>query len=305
MTGAPTTARWPLAEGAVLLAVALACTAFQLWLPTTHVAEADYQQLAQVLLQEAKPGDVVLLYPWWTERARLYVPDGLTVVGFQGSNGDALEQYQRVWVLAEPDLPRSDVGDFMKVFGPRRTELGAERRFGHLSLRLFANGRYRPLTFSARELLAQSQVYLEGPDGAKTPCAWNGTAHTCPGGRVVQPEWHEVHFQPRRCLRFDAPGGPTKLVLELPPVPASDTVVLSTGYTWERGSYKEGVTASDVGLEVDGIVTPLTLPTGVETLQRIERANVPAGARVRAFLKSANPTARETCLELYGYGRGS
>lgn len=306
MTGAvDESSRWPLAEGAVLLAVALACTAFQLWLPSTHVEESEYQQVAQVLAQEAKPGDVVLLYPWWTERARIYVPDGLPVVGFQGSDGEALEQHPRIWLLAEPGLPRSDVGELMKVFGPQRTEVGSERRFGHLSLRLFTNGRYRPLSFSASELLPRAQVYLEQPDGTRTACTWNGSGHACPGGKLVAVEWHEVHFQPRRCLRFDAPGGPTKLVVELPPVPASDTVVMFSGYTWEHGSFKEGVTPSDLGLEVNGIVSPLTLPTGLETLQRLERQGVPEGARVRAFIQSANPAARETCLEIYGYGPGS
>jgi protein phosphatase len=34
---------------------------FQLWLPSTHVAESDYQAVAQTLSNEQQPGDVVLL----------------------------------------------------------------------------------------------------------------------------------------------------------------------------------------------------------------------------------------------------
>ena len=74
----------------MVLVVAIVCLGFQLWVPSTHVAEADYQAMANVLAAERQPGDVVLLAPWWTERARIHVPEGLPVVGFQGSDGEAL-----------------------------------------------------------------------------------------------------------------------------------------------------------------------------------------------------------------------
>lgn len=296
--------RWPLVEGAVVLAVAVWALGFQLWLPSTHVDEADYQAVAKVLAAEAQPGDVVLLHPWWTERARIYVPEGLPVVGHLFSDGDDLVQHPHVWVLAQPRQPRSDEGSFEARFLPSRTEVGAARSFGNLSLRLFTNGRHRPLVFSARALLPQLKVYLEGPDGARQDCPWDGAnAHRCPSGRVVQAEWHEVHFEPRPCLRFDAPGGATKLVVELPPVPAADEAVLHTGYTWERGSFIQGVSASTVVLEVNGQATAVALPPGLETRQTVQQLNVPAGARVRAWIQADNPTARETCLEVYGYGR--
>ena len=106
-------------EGLTLFAVALGCLLFQLWLPTTHVAEADYQAVASVLNAERQPGDVVLLAPWWTERARIYVPEGIPVVGYQGSEGDALERSARIWVLAQPSQPYAGLGAFEEAFsGP-------------------------------------------------------------------------------------------------------------------------------------------------------------------------------------------
>jgi hypothetical protein len=295
--------RWPLVEGTVALAVALFALAFQLWLPSTHVAEADYQAVAQVLAREAQPGDVVLLHPWWTERARIYVPDGLPVVGHLFSDADDLVQHPRIWVLDQPRLPRSDQSGFARKFLPSRAPVGEARDFGNLRLTLYANGRYRPLAFSAKVLLPQLSVYLEELDGARQPCPWTGTAHRCPNGKVVTAEWHEVHFEPRPCLRFDPPGGPTKLVVELPPVPAADEVVLHTGLTWERAAYKDGVTDVEVGLEVNGRVTPLTVPKGVEARWTVQQQGVPEGAKVRAWVQAQNAHARELCLEVYGYRR--
>ena len=257
-----------------------------------------------MLSAEAQPGDVVLLHPWWTERARIYVPEGLPVVGHQFSDGD--------------DLPAAParVGARSTAAAPRRRgrlRAGASRRpapswaasaaSATCRCACITNGRHRPLVFSAKALLPSLQVYLEGPDGTRQACPWTGTAHRCPNGKVVSAEWHEVHFEPRPCLRFDAPGGPTKLVVELPPVPAADEVVLHTGYTWERGAFVQGVTASEVGLEVNGRTTTVTLPPGAETRYTTQQLAVPEGARVRAWLQSANPNARELCLEVYGYGR--
>jgi hypothetical protein len=291
--------RWRLAEGALLAAVAVGCLAFQLWLPTTHVAEADYAAVAQVLEREAQPGDALLLAPWWTERARHFVPARVPVVGYQGSDADDLEASPRVWVLAEPDLPRAGLDRFQAAFGPGRTEVGQERRFGPLSLRLFANGRHRPIAFSSEDL-PSAQVYLEQPDGARVPCPWDGRAARCPTNQTVALEWHEVRFRPLHCLRLDAPGGPARLVVEFPRGPAASGVKVLAGYPGELAT-RTDATDSTVGLEVDGVVTPLPVPRGVERLHQVERGPIPAGATVRVWVQSDNPFLRQLCVVVEGF----
>ncbi len=304
MSGAPREGRWALAEGAALFLVALGALAFQLWIPGTHVAEADYRAVASVLEQEAQPGDVVLLFPWWTERARIDMPSRIPVVGYQGSDGDDLLHHPRIWLLSEPRLPGSKEGAFETAFSPGRAPVGSERRFGNLSLRAYTNGRYRPLAFSAMAGLGGAQVYLEEPGGARRACAWNGRAHQCPNGKSVAVEWHEVHFRPLRCLRLDAPGGATRLVMELPPVPAADSVVVEAGYIGERAADQRGsVTDSQLTLEVNGSPTGLLLPAGVERVHRLDHPAVPAGATVRLSLQSDNAQGREVCAVLDGFTR--
>lgn len=296
--------RWRLAEGVALLAVALGAIVFQLVVPTTHVAEADYRAVAAVLEQEAQVGDVVLLFPWWTERARLYLPQRLPIVGYLGSERDDLTHHPRVWVLGEPRLPRSDAGGFEAAFLPGRTPLGSERRFGNLSLRAYTNGRFRPLAFSAIASIEEASVSLEEPNKASRPCPWNGRAHQCPNGKAVAVEWHEVHFRPLRCLRLDAPGGATRLVVELPPAPAADAVVVEAGYIGERAADPRGsVTDSQITLEVNGTPMILSIPAGVERLHHLEHPAIPAGARVRLSLQSDNAQGREICAVLDGYSR--
>lgn len=300
---AATVSRWPLAEGVVVATVALGALLFQLWLPSTHVDEADYLAVARVLEQEARPGDVVLLAPWWTERARLYVPPGLPVVGHQHSDGEALEAHPRIWVLSQPRLPRSGRSAFQAAFGPGRTPDGAAHRFGNLALQRYLNGRHRPVVFDGVEALPRARVALESADGQRQACSPGGPAHRCPNGRTVAAEWHEVAFAPYRCLRLDAPQAGTRLVVEYPEVPASDALVLEGGFLWDRSAYVDGVSDAELRLEVDGEAAALPLPRGVERMHRLERGGTREGAVVRVSLTAPNPNAREVCVVLRGHRR--
>ncbi len=288
---------------ALVLGVALVCLGFQLWLPSTHVEEKDYLEVARVLAAEAQPGDAVLLAPWWTERARIYVPPNLDVVGYQGSELDDLELHPRVWVLSEPRLPRADDPGFYEKFAPSRTAVGQLRAFGNLRLQLFTNGRYRPITFSANQLLPQSQVYLESPDGQRQGCQWDGQrSWRCPNSQVLV-EWREIVFAPHHCIRFWPPGGPSKLVLELPPVPASASLGLRAGLTWDKGYYHEPkLTPVELGVEVDGqVATTLTVPVFQPGVKKAQTGPVHEGARVRVTSQAQNAESRELCIELYGF----
>ncbi len=288
-------------EGIFLVAVAALCLVFQLWLPTTHVAESDYQSVAQVLFAEQQQGDVVLLAPWWTERARIFAPEGLPVVGYQGSDSDSLERYGRIWVLAQPHQPNAGMGDFEKAFSASRTAIGAERRFGNLSVRLYQNGRHRPVVVDAAQLIGagQAQVYLESPDGNRQPCSFTGAAYRCGNGKIVGKEWHEVHFAPYTCVKLEAPGGANRVVVEFT-APAADSSSLSAGYIWEYGAYREGITPTSVTLEVNGQAQSMELPVGDELMHRLEGPALTEGSRVRILLRSQNPTGRVVCAVMTG-----
>src|SRR3982751_1360850 len=97
----------PFFEGLAIAAVAIVCAAFQLRLPTQLPNDGEYAEVEKVLAAEGQTGDVLLLYPWWAEKGRLVAPAHMQVVGYQVSDGDDLELHPRVWVLAQPDLPRA------------------------------------------------------------------------------------------------------------------------------------------------------------------------------------------------------
>jgi len=263
-------------------------------MPTRAVDAADYEAVAQVLASEVRPGDVVLLHPWWTERARIFLPPGIPVVGYQGSDQDSLELFARVWVLSQPRMGSE--------YETKNLKVGPARDFHHLRLQLFENKQYRSPTWDARMSLAKAKVFVEAPDGARTDCRWDGRAHRCPNGAEVAIEWHEVKFQPRQCIKLYPPGGPSKLVAEFPPVPAFAAVGLRAGLTWDRGFFHmPELTPVELGINVNGnATTSLTIPVGVEGWLAADGPAVPDGATLQVWSRSANPAYRELCFELYG-----
>lgn len=262
------------AELAALVLVALWALWFQLRLPSRLPTEDEDRQVSQVLAAEARPGDVLLLQPWWTERARLFAPRSLPVVGYQGSVADPLTDSQRIWVLSQPDLPRGIDPGFEEKFLPQRTRIGDERTFGHLHLSLYQNGRYRPSLFAGIDSIAKAHVYVEQPNGSRVACPWDGTAHRCPLRDLhVGAEWHAIDFVPLHCLWLHPPGGDAQLVVEFPDTPHGETLELRGGMIWDRG-YFHGDDYSSTGLVALGgngqRLASMEFPTGLISLQRAQ-----------------------------------
>jgi hypothetical protein len=299
-------------ELGALLLVALACLVFHFRLPGRLPSEADYQRVAGWLRAEARPGDAVLLFPWWTERARLYLPPELPVYGYLGSDGDNLRAHPRVWVLGQPDLPRSDEGDFLAAFLPGRTVQGETRREGPLALTLYTNGRYRPHRFVASEAYARARVYLESPDGTRRDCPFDGRAHRCPGPPYlyVAPEWHEIRYEPRHCLWMHAPGGPERLVAEFDGVPGGTQLRLEGGIIFEH-AFPKAPHLSTVHMAVEDVgsrepLLEVSQPPGLEGVQKAWRELPPGGPRtVRVWVQADNADTRQVCLDVFALGEAT
>jgi hypothetical protein len=287
-----------LLELLLFVLAALFALQFDLRLPGRVPDDGDYRQVAEVLAREAQGQDAVLLHPWWTERARLFLPEQLPVVGYLGDEADPLERYQRIWVLAQDGLPIARNGRFEERFSPRREKL-SERRFGRLTLALYKNGDYRPTLFSATESWNQARVYLERPDGQRVECPSDGVQFRCPGAEPVGAQWHEVLYKPERCLYVHPPGGDTRLVVEFASVPAG-ALRLQAGIIWEHAwLHSEGLTPFNAVAEIPAgpELARVQIPVGGEGYRSAEAA-LAAPTPVRAWVQSTNEHDRQACLEL-------
>ncbi len=280
--------------------VAVLALGFQAWLPRVLPRSSDERAVAEVLGREAQPGDVVLLHPWWTDRARLFLPAGLPISGYLGGDGDALLEHPRIWVLAQPKLPRTPEASFAREFLPNRTLLGAERHFGPYVLGLYRNGRARTVRFSAVEALTSASAALDVPGTARAPCAREGAAFRCPGGARVEASWHEVLYRPSHCLFVVPPGGPAAAEVTFDNVPAAGTLRFEAGIVWEhawkRGNGLTPLQASLVDADSGATLASLSVKPGQEGFLVAE---VPGGARrLRLRVQSDNAHEREACLVL-------
>jgi hypothetical protein len=282
------------------LLVAVLALGFQAWLPRVLPKEADGRAVADVLQREAEPGDVVLLHPWWTDRARLFLPPGLPITGYMGDETDALLEHPRIWVLAEPELPRTPEATFAAGFLPGRTRLGPERRFGPYASNLHRNGRARPVRFSAAEALQAASVAVDTQGSAPVPCVSDGTTFRCPGGTRADASWHEVFYRPSRCLFVIPPGGPGAVELTFDGVPPAAALRLEAGIVWEHawkhGSNLTPLQATLHDADTGAPLASLTLPPGKEGFVVAETKGGPRRLRLR--VQSDNAHEREACLVL-------
>jgi hypothetical protein len=302
----PAFPRLAAAQGAGFLAVALLGLGFQLWLPRVLPQPGDDRAVAEVLATEARPGDVVLVHPWWTERARLFLPPGVPLVGYLGDEGDPLDEHPRVWVLSQPRLPFTPESGFWRAFLPGRTELAAERRLGPYRLGLYSNGRARPVLLSAAEALGAASAEVDLPGQGPVACVHEGEGFRCPGGARVEASLHEVLYQPARCLFIVPPGGPGSVEVTLPGVPPAARLRFEAAIVWEH-AWKHGPHLTPLNAQLSDATTGTPLATLVVSpgTEGFVATEVPGGPdRLRLRVRSDNAHERETCIRLRALGPG-
>jgi hypothetical protein len=288
------------APALALVLVALFGLGFQLQLPRAFPSDADYRGVASALVAARAPGDVVLLHPWWTERARLFLPADLPVVGYLGDTADDLLAHPRIWVLANEHLPRTPDADLRRNFLPDRTPAGEPRRFGPLTLTPYRNGRARSIVLSVVDAFDRLEVTVEGAGAAPVPCQRSGTRLTCPFDATVEVAWHEVLYQPVRCLFIVPPSGGRSLAVHLPGAPAAEALLIEAGITWEHAWIPD---RADVQLHLDSPAGALHLrvPGGHEGFVRGETpSSAPGPWTLR--VQTANPHDRQLCVRLRALG---
>jgi hypothetical protein len=288
------------APALALVLVALFGLGFQLLLPRAFPSDSDYRGVASALVAARAPGDVVLLHPWWTERARLFLPADLPVVGYLGDTADDLLAHPRIWVLANEHLPHTPDADLRRNFLPDRTPAGEPRRFGPLTLTPYRNGRARSIVLSVVDAFDRLEVTVEGAGAAPVPCQRSGARLTCPFDATVEVAWHEVLYQPVRCLFIVPPSGGRALAVRLPDAPAAEALLIEAGITWEHAWVPD---RADVQLHLDSPAGALHLrvPGGHEGFVRGETpSSAPGPWTLR--VQTANPHDRQLCVRLRALG---
>jgi hypothetical protein len=188
----------PVLEAAIFLASLLYALIFWARLPGELPSDADYRALFAAMEQQGRPGDAFTVLPYWAQRARTYV-HGIAFVAYPAlaSEPDA-ERYTRLWVIAQPDLPRSDAAESLRALDQKLERVGEPRRFGPLLLALYQPHPGRAGTYDFREHVADAQTSIAG---------------------APRLEWREFDYLPRRCIQ--APPGAAQVTFSYAGVPVS------------------------------------------------------------------------------------
>jgi len=295
----------------ILVGVALWALHFHLTLPGRLATEEDWQALAATLSREVQPGDVVMLHPWWTDRARLHLPGSVELLGDPRAADRDLLASPRIWLVSQPRLPRASTRAFLRIFEVDRLPEGPPRAFGQLELTLYRNQRARPLRFDAGPALPHARVWIDDPGtGQRVPCRRTREGFRCPGSPTfsVFEGWHELDFAPTRCIWLPPPGGARRLVLEFSGLPPEGTLHLQGGLVGEHAAQRgRELTPVHFGVErVDG--TPLlehTLPPGTGGQVHLTHHQGSGDRTLRLWSQSDRAERRSLCLRLRAFGNAT
>jgi hypothetical protein len=154
---------------------------------------------------------------------------------------------------------------------------------------------------SAIDAFDRLEVSVEDPSGTSPqPCQRTGSRVQCPFDASVEIAWHEVLYQPVRCLFVLPPTGGRTLSLRLPEAPAADALSLEAGITWEH-AWLAGRTDVQLTLESPAGVLHLRIPGAHEGFVHGEGPATAAGPWTLR-LTTANTQDRQVCVRLRALG---
>jgi hypothetical protein len=286
---------------AVEITALLAATFFALlyWvrLPSRLPSPEDYQSAQHELLATSHPGDALAVLPYWADRAKLYA-HGFPVVALPNLANEDVERYPRLFVLAQPDLPRSAAGTELAALEHKLTRVSGPKRYGPLSLSL-----YQPRPGHEASLDVTSQIERAQVSVGAESCGPIAGGFQCPRGTWdhVRAEWHEFSFLPRRCL-WAQPAGAEPLVITFDQVPLRSEIHGAMGLI---GATDGGSGAVELAIDIDE-VPALTLllmsdDPGFHPFEGRFPQLGPGGHRVTFRISSPSPVRHPFCFDAVAY----
>ena len=285
---------------AILGAIAFALV-FWARLPGRLPSEADYLAVQKTLTAEVQPGDGVALVPFWADRGKLFL-HGLPIVALPDLEADA-ERYPRLWLLAQPELPRSDAARTLRALDERLVPRGEARRFGPLSLSLYEPRPGRAATLDLTAHLAEAEVSIGG--SSPVACVRAGNGFQCPRGgwNHVAPEWHEFDELPRRCL-WAHPVGEEPLSIAFAQAPIHGGLRGGFGLVGQAALLPNAAPV-DLAVRIDGaLVASLELAPGDPGWHPFELDLPGLAGRSHALaleVTSPNPGMRHFCVDAVAF----
>lgn len=215
--------------------LALACTVggglgsagFYAQRALSRPAAEDYENAAAWVRGHLRPGDGVIVRPFWAERMSEYLEEEHPVYIRHAADED-LDRYQRLLVVTVfdgHDTLESDLG--ASFAPPAETET-----FGPIRAAIRTALAPMPVVFDAREELAGAHVSMRA-EGQTTPCPKRGDRHECgQEWNRVSPETLFIGGGHRPCI-WAHPVSGKLLTIAFPAARIGEELVIRAGLTGE------------------------------------------------------------------------
>jgi hypothetical protein len=205
---------------AVVATTALVSILFWLRLPSRLPTDADYEKANELIASQLKPGDIIVLAPFWAQRGRQFLTAAPTYAGYD-LEGDKYPGTHRQWLVALADAPRVSLSEIRETLLGRGSSAGAGQRIGGLWVEPFAIEGPKSL-YSFLDHADDALVTIGGSRNEVCRDLPRGL-HQCSHGdwNRVQAGWHEMDERPVHCVWAHPVGqDPVQITYRDVPIPA-------------------------------------------------------------------------------------
>lgn len=273
--------------------------------PTAAQVEAG----AARIRAEHRPGDLILLQPFYATRAREYLGD-LHPLAVRDPLAEDFDRHPRVWVLGLFGAGEALRADFRAAhFDLVRSDTPAPG----VTVDLYENQDRAEVVYDFRARLKDARVYHEN-GATRTECAkWLDTNQqggkgygrwSCPQNSewfYVAPEWHRMGDHLRLCL-WAHPPSQGRLVVQYPNVPLTGQLFGHAGHTLNGSVNARAPIDLDVAIgdappqrftfALEETWRPFSMPTATATTSTVTFAVSTSDAGVNHFCFVADTRRR-------------
>lgn len=220
----------------LVISVLTYSVSWYIYSPLTRPRDIDYQTISHHISSQFKRDtDVVILQPFWAERAREYIGD-LNIINPRDIKKEDLSHYHTIYILSVFGYGKN-IFDYMN----QRFNFIEEREVGRLSLYKFTNERPEKIIFDFFRNIKDARIRIIKGSGISECNDFSNDRWRCggPNWQYIGKEILDIDGSGRECL-WSHPITNSIIEINFEDVPTGDMLKGFSALTDEATRYREG-----------------------------------------------------------------
>ncbi len=220
----------------LVIVVLLYSISWYIYSPLTRPRIDDYKNISSYIRSQfEKDSDVIILQPFWAERAREYLGD-LNIINPRDVKNEDLSQYKNIYVFSV-----FGYGENIYEYMNKKFKSLEKKEFGKLSLFKFQNEKIEKVIYNFYQNIKDAKIRIIKGGEIKECKDFSNDRWRCggPDWQYIGKEILDIDGTGRECL-WSHPMTGSIIEINFENIPAGDILKGFSGLTDEAVRYKEG-----------------------------------------------------------------